>query len=582
MKAKLIWHRYRYFPYERRFALAEVQALFGVTEVEEMQDGLLVPAEAVAPAVAQRLTYFAKVQFPDGTVVIPHQAELEASSRAARGKRQVTRYSAHGIHEYKGKFNPQVVRAIGNRLGLGDGAHVLDPFSGSGTTLLEAAHANWNATGIDRNPLAVMISNAKIRALHLADGQLMAWARSVVKELRSWIPRLEVGTPSEGELHGLLGAEWTREIPADDYLQGWFPAPVLAQVVVIRRTLSKHIVDIQDRRVFEVLLSDKLRDCSLQEPADLRIRRRKEPDPNYPLISKSLAAIEDHADRVTRARHVIGDISGVQKAVFGDVRTSIAELDGVEKDSFDAVICSPPYATALPYIDTQRLSLVMFGLLDPTEIRTTEAALVGARDISLSERRELEEELSMAPASGLPSHLVDLCRDMLTAACLPGNGFRRRNTPALVYRYFRDMAYFFQSVLPVLRPRATAALVVGANRTTLGGTEFSIDTPRLLAAVAEECGFEGAGCEVMDTYQRYDLHQKNSINDEMLVLVRRPRSGVKASASRQRDSHERLEVVVGDEAVALPLMTDKRDGKLVESSELRVHRANDAQLELGF
>ncbi len=582
MKAKLFWHRYRYFPYERRFALAEVQALFGVSEVEETRDGLLVPAEAVTPDQARRLTYFAEVQLPNGAVIVPHQAELEATGRAKGGKRQVTRYSAHGIHEYKGKFNPQVVRAIGNRLGLVAGAHVLDPFSGSGTTLLEAAHANWNATGVDRNPLAVMISNAKIRALQLADGRLLAQAHLVALNLRGWIPRLEVGAPSERALDDHLGLGWKNEISADQYLQGWFPIPVLAQVVVIRRALREHVPDPDDRRVFEVLISDQLRDCSLQEPADLRIRRRKEHHPNYPLISKSLAAIEDHADRVTRARGVVGDLGGAQRALLGDVRGSLASLEGVEKDSFDAIICSPPYATALPYIDTQRLSLVMFGLLDPAEIRTTEAALVGARDISLTERRELEEEMTGNAAQGLPAHFVQTCRDMLVAACRPGNGFRRRNTPALVYRYFRDMACFFRSVLPVLRPGATAALVVGANRTTLGGTEFGIDTPRLLAAVAEECGFEGVGCEVMDTYQRYDLHQKNSINDEMLVLVRRPVQEVQSAASRQRDAHQGLEVFVGNEAVALPLMTDERDRKLVESTELRVRRANEAQLELGL
>ncbi len=582
MRAKLIWNRYRYFPYERRFALAEVRALFGVSEIEETLDALLVPAGAVTPATAQRLTYFASVQFPDGTVIVPHQARLEATNRTTCGKRQATRYSAHGLHEYKGKFNPQVVRAIGNRLALGAGANVLDPFSGSGTTLLEAAHAGWNATGIDRNPLAVMIGNAKIRALHLADGRLSAKARAIAKDLRSWIPLLEVGVPSDRELDEHLGTLWRREIPGEEYLRRWFPSPVLAQVALIRRTLSEHLPDVEDRRVFEVLLSDQLRDCSLQEPADLRIRRRKESSPNYPLITRSLSAISEHSERVSNARSVVGEIGGVQRAALGDVRTSVIGTAGVELESVDAIICSPPYATALPYIDTQRLSLVMFGLLDPTEIRTTEASLVGARDISLTERRKLEDEIMSNAFPGLPVHVVTMCREMLAAACRPGNGFRRRNTPALVYRYFRDMASFFKSILPVLHTGASAALVVGANRTTLSGREFSIDTPRLLAAIAEECGFERVGCEVMDTYQRYNLHQRNSINDEMLVLVRRPRRNAPSRALRKRDAHNGLEVVVRNEAVALPLITDERHGKLIEGTESCVNRTNQAQLILGL
>jgi SAM-dependent methyltransferase len=522
VKAKLLWRQYRYLPYERAFALAEVRSLFGLDDVDEVQDGLIVPTEAVSPEAASRLTYFDKVILADGTVIVPQQVNLELSSFATQQKRQATRYSAHGLHEYKGKFNPQVVRAIGNRLCLARGAHVLDPFSGSGTTLLEAAHAGWNATGIDRNPLAVMISNAKVRALTLANGQLAVLARAVSGRLREWTSVLEVRNPSVVAIDGLLGSRWRSELPADDYLQAWFPAPVLAQVVLIRRALEDCIPDADDRRVFEVLVSDQLRECSFQEPADLRIRRRKEPNQNYPLLSKTLAAISEHTDRVSRARRVLGRLDGEQRALLGDVREPITNIDGIRPDSFDAIICSPPYATALPYIDTQRLSLVMFGLLEPSAIRTTEAELVGGRDISLTQRECLEDELSALPVAGMPASVVSLCRSMLDAAKKPGNGFRRRNTPALVYRYFRDMVFFFRSIQPALRPGAPVALVVGANRTTLAGTAFSIDTPRLLASVAHECGFDGISCEVMDTYQRYDLHQKNSINDEMLVLARCP------------------------------------------------------------
>ena len=68
-------------------------------------------------------------------------------------------------------------------------------------------------------------------------------------------------------------------------------------------------------------------------------------------------------------------------------------VNGRAPRAFDAVITSPPYATALPYIDTQRLSLVLLGLIGADELRATEAALVGAREITIGERRALEAEL---------------------------------------------------------------------------------------------------------------------------------------------------------------------------------------------
>src|SRR5438105_860980 len=71
-----------------------------------------------------------------------------------------TRYSAHGIHRYSGKFIPQVA-AEAIRLVSQAGDLVLDPFCGSGTTLLECARAHRRSVGIDLNPLAILISTVK-------------------------------------------------------------------------------------------------------------------------------------------------------------------------------------------------------------------------------------------------------------------------------------------------------------------------------------------------------------------------------------------------------------------------------------
>src|SRR5262245_11279186 len=170
---RLLWHDYRYFPYERMLAEREARQLFGV-EPEKVDGGLLVDSRR---AVGDRLTYVKAVQNGE-SMVVPDQANLEASGNGSAWgpvpslRRQSTRYSAHGLHEYRGKFNPQVVRAIGNLLGLEPGDRVLDPFCGSGTTLLEAAHIGWNAVGVDLNPLGVLIANAKLAAFNASPATL--------------------------------------------------------------------------------------------------------------------------------------------------------------------------------------------------------------------------------------------------------------------------------------------------------------------------------------------------------------------------------------------------------------------------
>lgn len=520
MNVTLEWRDYRYFPYERRFARREVASLFGIDEPGDAPNGLTIPVGAFNPALAHRLTYFARVQTPDGTVLIPHQAKLESGATSSRASRQATRYSAHGLHEYKGKFNPQVVRSIGNMLGLSEAAWVLDPFSGSGTTLLESAHLGWNALGTDRNPLAVEVANAKVSALHHAVQlePVLAHVEEYLLE-RLWMqdPAVEFSA-----LQKEVGQTWLGAGPDGEYLQAWFPVPVLAQAAAVRRSLESAEAGPAVAAVFMVMLSDAVRECSLQDPGDLRIRRRKDPSTNYPLIEEFLKRCRTTIPRVVAARCALGETTGFQRAVLVDSRTMVLPNDvHVPRGGFDAAITSPPYATALPYIDTQRLSLVLLGLVSAKDLRPTERELVGARDIGKRERLRLEDEISAGADPRIPYSVVSLCQSMLADSQKPGNGFRRRNKPALVWRYFVDMASCIQAVAGRLKPGGISAMVVGPNRTTLGGTEYEIDTPRLLQDVAVSNGLEAVECVDMDAYHRYSVHQRNSISQEMLVLSRK-------------------------------------------------------------
>jgi site-specific DNA-methyltransferase (cytosine-N4-specific) len=76
-----------------------------------------------------------------------------------------TRGQTHGIHPYPAKFIPQIPQAQITALHPGDGTAVMDPFCGSGTTLVEAALADIPAVGVDLHPLACLISKVKVTLL---------------------------------------------------------------------------------------------------------------------------------------------------------------------------------------------------------------------------------------------------------------------------------------------------------------------------------------------------------------------------------------------------------------------------------
>jgi site-specific DNA-methyltransferase (cytosine-N4-specific) len=194
------------------------------------------------------------------------------------------------------------------------------------------------------------------------------------------------------------------------------------------------------------------------------------------------------------------------------------EANGILKGTFDFAITSPPYATALPYIDTQRLSLVWLGLLDPISIRSADERLIGSREVTKSGLNSLHQDLNKN-SSTLPEEVIEYCK-LLQRHLSEKDGFRRQAVPALLYRYFSNMAYTFVTVKNAMRPGGIYALVVGTNRTTLGGTQFNIDTPIYLAEIAQHHGWSIDEMLPLETYKRYGLHVANAVQNETLIVMK--------------------------------------------------------------
>lgn len=519
-------------PFERKLALAELRALTHgpVTPLDGDNDSAIhfsINAGNDAEHLRTALAYWCSVGSDIDALTL--QLRGEATSLVARNgidadtfsktvrtlvpqtlpNKRCLRYATHGIHEYRGKFFPQLVRSLMNSIDLPAEALIADPMCGSGTTLVEALLSGRRCFGFDRNPLSVYITEVKCETLTLMPTDLLSSFSKLQEKLRNPLDL----KPRDRRSHQLSESDQA-------YLHRWFSSSVLMELDQIHH----EIASLSSRRIrnfFFVCLSNILRSVSWQKNDDLRIRREVGDISPGETLRRFLA----EALRSTRLVSAFIVERGTTTADrwrvdLGDARLTtslVPELVG----RVDAVITSPPYATALPYIDTDRLSLVYLGLLPRKAHRPLDSHMIGNREVTPKER----ERLWIAYVKDrqlLPKSTRELVEKIDRLNKCSNAGFRRRNLSALLSKYFFDMRLAIQEIQDLLRPGGTAFLVVGNNRTTAGGRNVEIRTAHHLKQIAAELGLKAVSSLSMEMLVSRDIFRRNSMSSEQILILRRP------------------------------------------------------------
>ena len=122
-------------------------------------------------------------------------------------------YMTHNFHPYPAKFIPQIPKELILKLSDKNG-WILDPFCGSGTTLVEAKLNQRNAIGIDINPLSCLIS--KVKTTKLSTSQI-----ELIKEMCN-------------KIHDDIGNGKVYEIPSYKNIDLWFEKDAKESLSVIK------------------------------------------------------------------------------------------------------------------------------------------------------------------------------------------------------------------------------------------------------------------------------------------------------------------------------------------------------------
>ena len=278
-------------------------------------------------------------------------------------------------------------------------------------------------------------------------------------------------------------------------------------------------------------MSNILRGVSWQKNDDLRVRRELTDIGAGETIARFLQEAMRATRTVTaflveRGRSGMGSYK-VREADARQAADVLPDLIG----KVDAVITSPPYATALPYIDTDRLSLAYLRLLPRERHRTRDALMIGNREVTTRGREEYWT-FYQGNKSLLPRSTCALIERIDRLNKTHAAGFRRRNLSALLSKYFFDMREVMRQTYSLLKPGGTMFLVVGNNRTTAGDRHVEIRTADHLGEIAGGLGFRIADDMAMDMLVSRDIFRKNAVPSERIMRLDKPQS-TKATAARK-------------------------------------------------
>jgi len=232
--------------------------------------------------------------------------------------RSVNQYLTHWIYPYKGKFHPQMIRALMNIIGLKAGDTVLDPFIGSGTSAVEAQLLGINCIGIDVSPLCVLQSRVKSESVYSVQN-IKAFKDEISKRLK--VTLFNDGDKTLDDAINLIADESTRNFYK------------MAKLVAI---------------------SDHAR------------RGREFTNAFLKNLDLMISSIADYQDIVGQLNLQLGKV----RIESGDSRAL-----PLENETIDGVITSPPYSIALDYVQNDAHALRELGH-DLPEIR---AGFIGVR-----------------------------------------------------------------------------------------------------------------------------------------------------------------------------------------------------------
>ena len=387
--------------------------------------------------------------FEDGT---GQRAQAEAPSRWSENSIAPQDRPIHDWYRFVLSFPPHLVRRYVEEFGLKPGATVLDPFCGTGTTVVESKLLGLGAVGIEANPFPHFASCVKTD-WSVDPSSLLEKANAVAKRTEKALCeqgiRDHVASTPDGLSIKRLPEE-TEKILIKDSIS---PLP-LHKTIALLEQINRYDGDLEHKYMVLALgraLVDSI--GNLKFGPEVGVGRVKV---DVPVIPCWLSLVETMASDLGAREGATHPTSSVHLA---DAR----DLGGfLPPGSIDAVITSPPYPNEKDYTRTTRLESAVLGFYeDKMHLRQFKKTLLRSNTRGIYKADNDDRWVSSNPEIEEVANKIERRRIELGKT----SGFERLYSRA-TRLYFGGMARHLAQLRTVLKPDAMLAIVVATRHLT--------------------------------------------------------------------------------------------------------------------
>ncbi len=436
---------------------------------------------------------------------VAKMALSEAEPEITNSERNRIAHSDRAFHDWYRfvlSYPPHLVRKYINDFGLTENDLIIDPFCGTGTTVVEAKILGIPSIGIEANKFAQFAGSVKVD-WNVDVRTLLEHAQSIRDSAMSRLAKQ--GFSDEPNDHSIDPSKFRLQNLKPDQERillknSISPLPMHKALVLLREI--DRFKNTSFVKYFRIAFAKAL----VFKMSNLRFG----PEVGVGKSKEDVAVIGNWYEEIEK---ICGDLSSVDSKNYPDSEVILSDSRDLStilsKRKASAVITSPPYPNEKDYTRTTRLESVMLGFLsNKEELRAMKKTMLRSNTRGVYKGDTDDEFVNDIEEIQVIAEQIEKKRIELGKT----SGFERMYA-RVTKLYFGGMTKHLIQMKEVLQPGAQLAYVVGDQASYL---RVMIRTGSIIAKIAKSVGYEFIDIENFRT--RFSTVTKSDLNEEVVIL----------------------------------------------------------------